>query len=41
MVKENNLSIPRNLDLFSYYGIENFYKYGTSMITFVNEIIVK
>tara|TARA_B100001093_G_scaffold295489_1_gene281793 strand:- start:1397 stop:2926 length:1530 start_codon:yes stop_codon:yes gene_type:complete len=39
MVKENNLSIPRNLDLeiSHHYGIENFYKYGTSMVTFVNE----
>ena len=39
MAKEDNISIPKNLDLevSHHYGIENFYKYGTSMITFVNE----
>lgn len=39
MVRENNLTIPRNLSLeiSHHYGIENFYEYGTSMVTFVNE----
>ena len=39
MVRNNKITIPRNLDLeiSHHYGIENFYTTGTSMITFVNE----
>ena len=39
LIKDNNVTVPRNLDLeiSHHYGIENFYNYGTSMITFVNE----
>ena len=35
-VKEKK-GINLDLEISHHYGIENFYNYGTSMITFVNE----